>query len=129
MRIRPMMLAQTRLLVPNTFPIKREAASSAASVVIPETNTVKSRYRFMQLQAVGSRDFIAPREHYVDAVLEAPGISRVILQGAQQGRALGVLLQQHVAVRKTCPSRPGLQTGGLAAFLQRGQRLEAREEV
>src|SRR6266511_2313916 len=47
MRINPIILAQTRLLVPNTLPIKRDAASSAASVVMPEMKTVKRRYFFM----------------------------------------------------------------------------------
>ncbi len=36
-----MMLAHTRLLVPNTLPIRRDAESSAASVVMPEMKTVK----------------------------------------------------------------------------------------
>jgi hypothetical protein len=38
-----MMAAQTRLLVPNTLPSKREAESSAARVVIPDAKTVKYR--------------------------------------------------------------------------------------
>ena len=42
-----MMLAQTRLLVPKTLPIKRPAASSAPRVVMPEMKTVKRRYFFM----------------------------------------------------------------------------------
>src|SRR6266498_1958566 len=49
MRINPIILAQTRLLVPNTLPIKRDAASSAASVVMPEMKTVKRRYFFMYI--------------------------------------------------------------------------------
>ena len=43
------MLAHTRLLVPKTLPIKREAASSAASVVMPETKTVKYKYLFIDV--------------------------------------------------------------------------------
>ena len=42
-----MILAQTRLLVPKTLPMRREAESSAASVVIPATKTVKYRYLFI----------------------------------------------------------------------------------
>src|SRR5512146_1483723 len=45
--MRPMMLAETRVLVPNTLPIRREAESSAASVVMPATKTVKYRYLFI----------------------------------------------------------------------------------
>src|SRR5258706_6925420 len=47
MRMSPIMLAQTILLVPNTLPMSRPAASSAASVVMPEMKTVKRRYFFM----------------------------------------------------------------------------------
>ena len=43
-----MILAQTMLLVPNTLPMSRPAASSAASVVIPEMKTVKRRYFFIE---------------------------------------------------------------------------------
>jgi len=42
-----MMLAHTKLLVPKTFPIRREAESSAANVVMPEIKTVKYKYFFM----------------------------------------------------------------------------------
>jgi hypothetical protein len=41
MRIKPMIAAQTRFEVPNMLPSRREAPNSAASEVIPETNTVK----------------------------------------------------------------------------------------
>jgi len=44
-----MMLAHTKLLVPKTLPIKREAASSAARVVMPETKTVKYKYFFIDI--------------------------------------------------------------------------------
>jgi hypothetical protein len=43
MRISPIMVAQTMLLVPKTLPMSRPAASSAARVVIPEMKTVKRR--------------------------------------------------------------------------------------
>jgi hypothetical protein len=46
-----MMLAHTRLLVPKTLPIRREAEISAASVVIPETKTVK--YKYFRMDALG----------------------------------------------------------------------------
>jgi hypothetical protein len=39
MRIKPIILAQTKLLVPKATPINRDAASSMAKVVIPEENT------------------------------------------------------------------------------------------
>ena len=42
--IRPIMLAQTRLLVPKTLPKRREAPISMARVVMPEIKTVKKRY-------------------------------------------------------------------------------------
>ena len=40
-RISPMMVAQTRLLVPKTLPSSLETESSIARAVIPEANTVK----------------------------------------------------------------------------------------
>ena len=40
-KIRPIMMAHTKLLVPKIFPSKRAAEISTARVVIPETNTVK----------------------------------------------------------------------------------------
>jgi len=40
-KIKPMMTAQTRLLVPKIFPSRREAPNSAAREVIPEMKTVR----------------------------------------------------------------------------------------
>ena len=40
-----MMLAQTRLLVPNTLPSRRDAESSTARVVMPEVKTANWRKR------------------------------------------------------------------------------------
>jgi hypothetical protein len=44
MRIKPIMLAQIRLLVPNTLPSRRDAANSTASVVKPVAKTEKNKY-------------------------------------------------------------------------------------
>ncbi len=38
-----MMLAHTRLLVPNTLPSKREANSSTARLVMPAVKTARAR--------------------------------------------------------------------------------------
>ncbi len=50
-----MMLAHTRLLVPKTLPIRREAESSAARVVMPEMKTVKYKYFFMDARVYEMR--------------------------------------------------------------------------
>lgn len=42
--MRPMMLAQTRLLEPKAAPRRCDAAISMASDVIPEVNTVRYKY-------------------------------------------------------------------------------------
>src|SRR5574341_339469 len=72
MRMSPMMLAHTRLLVPNTLPIRREAESSAASVVMPETKTVK--YKYLRIKALREEiAFIIPSRK----IKSIPQISRI----------------------------------------------------
>lgn len=58
------MLAQTRLLVPKTLPINREAASSAASVVMPAMKTVTYMYLLMNRSgALNSQDYTVAAPH------------------------------------------------------------------
>ena len=65
-----MMLAHTRLLVPNTLPNSREAVISIARLVMPDTNTVKKRYRFVFallkfiFGRVNTREWLAKPELY-----------------------------------------------------------------